>query len=47
MNEHSARLAEDKSCKKAKDGYIESSRVIEMIDIKDLTSLAETMFKGS
>ena len=44
--EHATRLGEDKTCKKAKDGYIEASRALELIDTKDLVSLAETMFKG-
>lgn len=47
ITEHAEHLAKDKSNKKAREGYIEASRSLEMIDPKDLTSLAETMFKGS
>ena len=44
--EHASKLAEDSSNKKARDGYIEASRTLELVDPADLTNLAETMFKG-
>lgn len=42
-----ARLAEDKDNKKAREGFLESARTLELLDQKELETLAETMFKGT
>ncbi|TRY73606.1 hypothetical protein TCAL_08183 [Tigriopus californicus] len=45
IDEHCARLAEDKDNKKAREGFLESARILELLDQKELETLAETMFK--
>ncbi len=40
------KLGEDKDNKKAREGFIEACRVIELMDFKEVEGLAETMFKG-
>ena len=39
-------MNDDKENKKARDGFLESARVIELLDVKEMEGLAETMFKG-
>ncbi len=46
VEEHSVKLGEDKDNKKAREGFIEACRVIELMDFKEVEGLAETMFKG-
>ena len=46
LEEHVARLGEDKDNKKHRDGFVESSRTLELVDGKEMEGLAETMFKG-
>ena len=41
-----ARLNEEKENKKHRDGFTESSRTLELVDVKEMEGLAETMFKG-
>jgi len=41
-----AKLTEDKDNKKAKEGFIEAARVIELMVFTEVEGLAETMFKG-
>lgn len=45
IGEHATALDENADNKKAKEGFVESSRMMELIDLKELEGLAETMFK--
>ena len=46
LEEQTARLVEDKDNKKAKEGFLEAARTLELMDISEVEGLAETMFKG-
>jgi len=45
LNEQISALTEDKDNKKARELFVESSRTLEIIDISELETLGETMFK--
>lgn len=45
LNEQITALTDDKDNKKARELFIESSRTLEIIDVTELETLGETMFK--
>ena len=47
MEEHVNHLNENKDNKKARDGFIEATRALELMNFDEVEGLAETMFKGT
>ena len=47
MEEHVNHLNENKDNKKARDGFIEATRALELMNFDEVEGLAETMFKGA
>jgi len=45
LNEQIQKLGEDKDNKKARELFIEASRTLEIIDVTEMETLGETMFK--
>ena len=46
MEEHVKTLNEKSDCKKSRDGFIEATRALELMNFDEVEGLAETMFKG-
>merc|ERR1719510_2615681 len=45
MEEHVKTLNEKSDCKKSRDGFIEATRALELMNFDEVEGLAETMFK--